>query len=70
MRMAYALVINNPFKVVIEGATREHLLWLHAERPNAVFNYGVLEHRDDNTIVAEFHFEDETEAALFRTFHG
>ena len=68
--MGYALVIANPFKVVIDGATREHLMWLKTERPNAVFNYCLLEHRNDNTLVAEFHFEDEAEAALFRTFHG
>lgn len=70
MRMAYALVITNPFKVVVEGATREHLLWLSDERPMAIFNYRVLEHRNDDTLVVEFQFEDEAEAALFRTFHG
>lgn len=68
--MAYALVITNPHKVVIDGATREHLLWLSRERPSAVFNYGVLEHRNDDTLLVEFQFEDAAEAALFRTFHG
>ncbi len=68
--MAYALVIHNPHIVVIDGATREHLLWLSRERPKAVFNYKILEHRNDDTLVAEFHFEKQSEAALFRTFHG
>lgn len=40
--MADSFVIPNPHIVVVEGATRDHLLWLVRERPRAVFNYRVL----------------------------
>ena len=70
MRMAFALVITNPHIVTIDGATREHLTWLREQQPNAVFNYKVVEHRDDNTLLVEFHFEDDAVAALFRLFHA
>lgn len=68
--MAYVLAISTPHIVTIDGATREHLVWLRNQQPGAVFNYKVVEHRDDNTLLVEFHFEDEAVAALFRLFHA
>lgn len=68
--MAYAITITNPHLVVIENATGENLRWLNEQRPKAIFNYRVVEHRPDNTLLVEFHFEDKEDAALFRTFNG
>ena len=70
MRMAYELVIENPHIVTIDGATREHLVWIREQQPKAVFNYKVVEHRIDGTLLIEFHFEDEAVAAIFRLFHA
>ena len=66
--MTYVHKITHPHYVTIEGATREHLLWLSRERPHATFSYEVLEHHHDDTLVVKFLFEDEAEAAIFRLF--